>query len=689
MLVTPETKEDMGGEVKAVSQVKESELELLLKRRKSRSAYYFDLEKLSTHIREYLAVSNILRSKLAPAILAPTLFDSQAGSFVQQREVLDNILTVLKERFNETQYFSIREMVFRHHGFILLQGPPGTGKTSTLMGLLSAQYEYLRKVGDTRKIMICAPSNAAVDHIVKRISQEGLIDGEGNTVRPAILRMGIVENPDPDVRRVSLDNLCEQRLLENKETARKLNSMTTVQIKDKIVGLDKEIKHLGRREEKKEELREKTKERQLLERLLFDFRAEKSISSRKAYVQIENKLIREAEIILTTLASSGNEKTMARVRGNIACLIVDEAAQATEANLLIGLQTGVGKVLLVGDPYQLPATCLSSDANITLFNRSLFERFLDAGIRPYFLNIQYRMAPLIRHFPSVHFYQDRLLDAPLIASRSLPPDLLPFASRSVLFLDAKLGEEMKQGDSHCNPCEARVVSALIARLLRRDIQVGVITPYQAQRRAIVRECQKGLRSSEQLELFEKQVRINTVDSFQGQEKEVIIVSTVRANSRQQVGFLSDERRINVTLTRAKQLLVVVGHGDTLGSNEVFHAFLSWIEQQRLYYSITEGKYGTEQVLDNAFTDFSHQKVRRTLYATLSSDIRKTQRHKIESNDFRRPQKKRQEQEEAMVDEAEERQEGEEGGRAEEGEREEEGKEEKHALGVEQSRQIVA
>ena len=77
-------------------------------------------------------------------------------------------------------------------------------------------------------------------------------------------------------------------------------------------------------------------------------------------------------------------------------MIVDEAAQATEPNLLIGLQTGVSKVLLIGDPYHLPATCLSPDANITLFNRSLFERFLDAGIKPYFLNIQYRMASRIR-----------------------------------------------------------------------------------------------------------------------------------------------------------------------------------------------------------------------------------------------------------------------------------------------------
>ena len=91
---------------------------------------------------------------------------------------------------------------------------------------------------------------------------------------------------------------------------------------------------------------------------------------------------------------------MERLMGSVGSLIVDEAAQATEPNLLIPLQTGVRKVLLIGDPCQLPSTTLSQDSSMTLFNRSLFERFLDSGVKPYFLNIQYRMAPQIRSFPS-------------------------------------------------------------------------------------------------------------------------------------------------------------------------------------------------------------------------------------------------------------------------------------------------
>ena len=124
----------------------------------------------------------------------------------------------------------------------------------------------------------------------------------------------------------------------------------------------------------------------------------------------------EADIILTTLSSSGSEK-MEKMRGFFGCLIVDEAAQSTEPNLLIPLQSFVKKVLLIGDPCQLPATTMSQDSAITLFNRSMFERFIDAGVKPYFLNIQYRMAPCIREFASDTFYQGRLLDDSSVVDR--------------------------------------------------------------------------------------------------------------------------------------------------------------------------------------------------------------------------------------------------------------------------------
>lgn len=117
------------------------------------------------------------------------------------------------------------------------------------MGLLSAQYEYLRKVGDSRKILICAPSNAAVDHITRRLAQEGLINGEGETFLPNIIRAGIVETQDQAIREVSLDYLCEKIVLDNNEAARKISQMTTAEMKDRMMVLEKELKKRGITEE--------------------------------------------------------------------------------------------------------------------------------------------------------------------------------------------------------------------------------------------------------------------------------------------------------------------------------------------------------------------------------------------------------------------------------------------------------
>jgi senataxin len=122
------------------------------------------------------------------------------------------VFSELKKSFNMTQFESIREMVLRERGIVLLQGPPGTGKTSTLLGLLAAQYAYLKKIYDKRKIMICAPSNAAINHITKRLRTEGLADGNGNKVYPKVLRLGIVDTEDKDITGCSLDHICESKI---------------------------------------------------------------------------------------------------------------------------------------------------------------------------------------------------------------------------------------------------------------------------------------------------------------------------------------------------------------------------------------------------------------------------------------------------------------------------------------------
>lgn len=237
------------------------------------------------------------------------------------------------------------------------------------------------------------------------------------------------------------------------------------------------------------------------------------------------------------------------------------------------------------------------------------------------------MAPLIRAFPSARFYHNRLLDAPSV-HRPLPPCLTSFTNRNVLFLDVCFSSESRNGESVSNEEEAKVVGVLMRSLFEPGVSLGVITPYQAQRRVILRDCQRELREKEELRLqLETQVMVNTVDSFQGQEKDIIIVSTVRANPRAQVGFLADERRINVALTRAKSLLVVVGHGDTLAGNEVWGQLLDQLQQANAYYQAKTPK-DLAATLEDMFSRPNPHPVFRTTHLKLSSDQRKAHRTQI-------------------------------------------------------------
>ena len=140
-------------------------------------------------------------------------------------------------------------------------------------------------------------------------------------------------------------------------------------------------------------------------------------------------------------------------------------------------------------------------------------------MRPYFLNIQYRMAPAIREFPSSRFYQGRLVDAPQLEQREMPAFLERFAGRNVAFVDVGFGREERKGESYCNRGEAQVVSRLVQCLITPELSLGVITPYQAQRAEVKRACMWALRRNEdEKKMLEESVLIDTVDSFQGQER---------------------------------------------------------------------------------------------------------------------------------------------------------------------------
>lgn len=266
-------------------------------------------------------------------------------------------------------------------------------------------------------------------------------------------------------------------------------------------------------------------------------------------------------------------------------IIIDEATQATEPSTLTAVVKALPEsaVVLVGDHCQLPPTVLSKEANEQGLGISLFERMVGRGMQPLLLDIQYRMHPAIAAFPSAKFYEGRI--------RSGVPGALRPAPRALNWRDRRVpisvipvqGSEYSEGTSYVNATEASMLKQLVVHILQqsqdlRPEDIGVISPYAAQVRRIRRDLSNASPVC-------RAVEVNSVDGFQGREKELIIVSTVRSNLKGQVGFLSDPRRLNVAITRARRGLVVLGDVNTLATDQnCWGPWVSWAQDCGLVQS---------------------------------------------------------------------------------------------------------
>eukprot|EP01112_Ceratiomyxa_fruticulosa_P006385 TRINITY_DN17180_c0_g1_i1.p1 TRINITY_DN17180_c0_g1~~TRINITY_DN17180_c0_g1_i1.p1 ORF type:complete len:441 (-),score=71.05 TRINITY_DN17180_c0_g1_i1:10-1332(-) len=313
------------------------------------------------------------------------------------------------------------------------------------------------------------------------------------------------------------------------------------------------------------------------------------------------QILHEADIIACTLSSSGHEY-IANMNQDIEFVIVDEAAQAVELSTLIPLQYGAKHVILVGDPHQLPATVLSQIATQYNYETSLFQRLM-RSVPVHMLQTQYRMHPFIRTFPSKHFYNDKLIDGKNIKSLHYTK-LFHYDGRFLPFLFYDLpSEQSREGGSRSlkNVEEAKFASLLVKSLLnsfpevKDDISIGVIAPYRQQLHELYRQFKANLpdvpciiggtdESDEnaQLQNDKSLIEINTVDGFQGREKSVIIFSCVRANRREGIGFLSDIRRLNVALTRAKFSLWIIGNSHSLSSDNTWRSLIEHAKRSKSY-----------------------------------------------------------------------------------------------------------
>jgi regulator of nonsense transcripts 1 len=247
-------------------------------------------------------------------------------------------------------------------------------------------------------------------------------------------------------------------------------------------------------------------------------------------------------------------------------VLVDEATQAAEPECLIPLVLGVKQVVFVGDHQQLGPVIMNKKAARAGLCQSLFERLVMLGIRPIRLQVQYRMHPCLSDFPSNMFYEGSLQNGVTDAERLRKSVEFPWPEpETPMFFYTNMGQEeiSSSGTSYLNRTEAANVEKIVTKLFRAGVkstQIGVITPYEGQRSFIVQYMK--LHGPLNKDLYE-QLEVASVDAFQGREKDYIILSCVRSNEHQGIGFLNDPRRLNVGLTRAKYGIVILGNPKAL------------------------------------------------------------------------------------------------------------------------------
>lgn len=499
-------------------------------------------------------------------------------------------------------------------GFTLIQGPPGTGKTKTIIamvGALLSEQLSSQKSGTPvvpirppntpatqmrpKKLLVCAPSNAAVDELVLRL-KAGVKSINGKHSNINVLRLGRSDAINASVRDVTLDELVKSRLEQEgtKDKARadrdKLHE-DAGKIKEELSELRPQMEATRGQDEmtyqKLTRRFDELKKQQMNLGKQIDANKDSGNSIAREMEmrrrQIQQEILNGAHVLCATLSGSGHEM-FRNLDVEFETVIIDEAAQCVELSALIPLKYGCCKCILVGDPKQLPPTVLSQSAARYGYDQSLFVRM--QGNHPkkvHLLDTQYRMHPQISAFPSREFYEGQLKDGHNMLQLRQQP-----WHKSILgpyrFFDVQgVQERGHRGQSLVNTKELQVAMQIYDRFSKdyREIdlqrKIGIITPYKAQ----LNELRNRFRNKYG-ESITDIIEFNTTDAFQGRECEIIIFSCVRASSTGGIGFMTDIRRMNVGLTRAKSSLWILGDSRALVQGEFWKKLIEDARQRDCY-----------------------------------------------------------------------------------------------------------
>lgn len=462
-----------------------------------------------------------------------------------------NTITYTLPKLNTMQQSAV-DKILSAQELAIVHGPPGTGKTTTLVQAIKAMIKQ-----DHQQILVVAPSNTAVDLLSEKLSDEGL----------NVLRVGNPARVSERLMSLTLDSKMADH-----------SSMKEVKNLKKQASEYKNMAHKYKRNFGKAEQEQR--------KALFNeaYKIMKEAGNTEQY--IIDDLVNKAQVITATLVGSNHYTIRSR---NFHTVVIDEAGQALEPACWIPILKSK-KVVFAGDHCQLSPTIKSSLAARNGLSTTLLEK--SVALHPgavVLLEEQYRMNETIMGYSSKVFYEDKLKAHESVAHRVLLTD-----EPALAFIDTAgcAFDEKSEGTSTVNPEEAVFLLKHLTQLVQKlslsytsdDFPtIAIIAPYKQQ----IYVLKDLLLNAPELQVYKDKITVNTIDSFQGQERDIVYIGLTRSNTEGTIGFLSDIRRMNVAMTRAKKKLVVIGDSATLSRSDFYSGFISYAENHNAYQSAWE------------------------------------------------------------------------------------------------------
>ncbi len=437
--------------------------------------------------------------------------------------------------------------VIQSESIAVIHGPPGTGKTTTLIEAISETTK------SEQQVLVCAPSNNAVDLLVEKLTDRNI----------NVLRIGHPARVTEEMLSLTLD----AQITNHKD------------YKDMKVLKKRSEEYFGMAKKYKRSFGYAEREQR---RLLYEEAHQYKDSADQLSYYITNDIVSKAQVIAGTLVAANNYA----IKGlKFKTVFIDEAAQALEPATWIPIMKAE-RVIFAGDHCQLPPTIKSYEAAKQGLEVSLFEKAMLKQNVAVLLKEQYRMNQTIMNFSNNYFYKGELFANDSVANETMfeGDSPLEFIDTAGTGYSESIDSETK---SSFNEEEANLLKTHLTQYIEQlsildkaeGADIGIIAPYKAQ----ITQLKEELNDIE----FDGKLSINTIDGFQGQERDVIYISLVRSNEKGEIGFLGNERRMNVAMTRARKKLVIIADSATIGQNSFYSHFLDYAQANGSYHSAYE------------------------------------------------------------------------------------------------------